>query len=50
VMYDAGGRPAARYYLENAWPSKLELGGLEAGKNEVAVEGITLCHEGFVIR
>ena len=50
VMYDSGGRPVARYHLENAWPSKVEIGGLKGDSNEVAVEGITLCHEGFEIR
>jgi len=50
VMYDTAGKPVARYHLENAWPSKLEIGGLKSGSTEVAVEGITLCHEGFEIR
>lgn len=50
VMYDAGGKPVARYHLENAWPSKVEIGGLKSDSNEVAIEGITLCHEGFEIR
>ena len=50
VMYDTNGRPAARYHLENAWPSKLEIGGLKSGSTEVAVESITLCQEGFEIR
>ena len=50
VMYDTGGRPVARYHLENAWPSKLEIGGLKSDSNEVAIEGITLCHEGFEIQ
>ena len=50
VMYDTAGKPVARYHLENAWPSKLEIGGLKSGSNEVAIEGITLCHEGFEIQ
>jgi hypothetical protein len=50
VMYDTAGKPVARYHLENAWPSKLEIGALKSDSNEVAVEGITLCHEGFEIR
>ena len=39
VMFDAAGKPVARYHLENAWPSKIELGalrgaalGLDAGR------------------
>ena len=50
MMYDTGGRPVARYHLENAWPSKLEIAGLKSDSNEVAIEGITLCHEGFEIQ
>jgi hypothetical protein len=50
VMYDTDGTAVARYHLENAWPSKLEIGGLKSGSNEVAIESITLCHEGFEIQ
>ena len=35
VMYDDDGKPVARYHLENAWPSKIELGALRAGRREV---------------
>jgi hypothetical protein len=50
VVYEPGGRPVARYHLENAWPSKIEIGALKGNGVEVPVEGITLCHEGFEIR
>ena len=50
IVYDTFGKPVARYHLEHAWPSKLEIGGLKSGSNEVAIESITLCHEGFEIR
>ena len=50
VMYDAGGRPVARYHLENAWPSKVDISGFNATGNEIAIEAITLCHEGFEIQ
>jgi len=50
VVFAHDGSPVARYHLENAWPSKLEIGGLKSGSTEVAVESITLCHEGFEIR
>jgi len=50
VMYDPAGTPVARYHLELAWPSKLEIGGLKAGANEVGIESITLCQQGFEIR
>jgi hypothetical protein len=45
VMYDSDGKPVARYHLENAWPSKIELGGLKAGANEVLMETVTIVAE-----
>ena len=42
VMYDAAGKPVARYHLENAWPSKIELGALRAGSAEVLTETVTI--------
>jgi hypothetical protein len=50
VVYDYEGSSVAHYYLENACPTKIEIGALKADGTEVAVEGITLCHEGFEIR
>ena len=35
----------ARYHLEMAWPSKLEVGGLKAGASEVLMETVTLVCE-----
>jgi hypothetical protein len=32
VMYNAAGRPVKTYYLENAWPSKVELDSRRGGK------------------
>lgn len=42
VMYDAASAPVARYHLENAWPSKIELGPLRAGSSEVLSETVTI--------
>jgi phage tail-like protein len=42
VMYDNDGHPVARYHLENAWPSQLEVAPLKAGSNEVLYETVTL--------
>lgn len=42
VMFDAAGKPVARYHLENAWPSKIELGALRAGSSEVLTETVTI--------
>jgi phage tail-like protein len=45
VMYATDGTPVARYYLEMAWPSKLEVGALKAGASEVLMETVTLVCE-----
>jgi phage tail-like protein len=45
VMYNYDGAPVARYHLENAWPSKLEVGGLKAGASEVLMETVTIVCE-----
>jgi phage tail-like protein len=45
VMYDVEGKPVARYHLENAWPSKLEVGALSAGASAVLMETVTLVSE-----
>lgn len=39
VMFDAAG---ARYHLENAWPSKIEVSMLKTGASEVLMETMTL--------
>ena len=41
VMYAADGKPVARYYLSQAWPSKLEVGALKAGPAEALYETAT---------
>ena len=45
VMYDTTGKPVARYHLEHAWPSKLEIGALKAGASEVLYETVTITAE-----
>jgi hypothetical protein len=47
VMYDSDNKPVARYYLENAWPSKIDVGSLDASKNEVSIESVEISHEGI---
>jgi phage tail-like protein len=42
VIYGADGDPVARWVMQNAWPSKMEIGALKAGSSEVLVETITL--------
>jgi len=42
TMYATDGTPVARYHLESAWPSKVEISGLKAGASEVLYETVTL--------
>jgi len=46
-LLDYDGSAIATYTIMQAWPSKYTGAALNAGSNEIAVEGITLCHEGF---
>ena len=50
TMMDYELKPVVTYSIINAWPKKYTGVGLKADSNEVAVEGITLCHEGFEIQ
>jgi phage tail-like protein len=45
VMYNYDGQPVARYHLEHAWPSKLEVSALKAGASEVLMETVTIVCE-----
>ena len=45
VMFDVGGKAVARYHLEHAWPSKIEIGALKAGASEVLMESVTIVCE-----
>jgi phage tail-like protein len=45
VMSNAEGQVVARYWLEKAWPSKIELAGLKAGASEALMETVTLTAE-----
>jgi phage tail-like protein len=47
IMYDATGKPVARYHLESAWPSKIEIGALKAGASEVLMETVTIACDGL---
>jgi hypothetical protein len=47
VMYDSNSKPVARYYLENAWPSKIDGGSFDASKNEISIETLEIAHEGL---
>lgn len=45
IMYNAAGTPVAKYWLEKAWPSKLEISAMKAGASEVMYETVTLVCE-----
>jgi phage tail-like protein len=46
-LLDYDGSAIATYTITQAWPVKYTGVSMNAGSNEVAVEGITLAHEGF---
>jgi phage tail-like protein len=46
-LIDYDGQPIVTYTLLQAWPSKYTGVAMNAGSNEVAVESVTLAHEGF---
>jgi len=47
IMYDTAGKSVARWNLVNCWPSKLSGPAGKADGNEVAVQEMTLAHEGY---
>jgi len=46
-LLDYDGSPIATYNIKQAWPSKYTGVAMNANSNEIAVESITICHEGF---
>jgi phage tail-like protein len=46
-LIDYDGSPIVTYTIKQAWPSKYTGVAMNAGSNEIAVEGVTICHEGF---
>lgn len=48
VVYDSTNKvEVARWNFENAWPTKWDVGPLNAKGNEVAIETLVLAHEGI---
>ena len=45
TMYDAGGKSVAKYWLERAWPSKIDIAAMKAGSSEIMLETVTLVCE-----
>ena len=48
VLYDSMQTEVARWNFVNGWPSVWKGADLDAGANEVAVEEVTIAHEGLV--
>jgi len=46
-LCDYDGSAIATYSILQAWPSKYTGAAMNAGANEIAVEAVTLAHEGF---
>ena len=46
-LLDYDGSSIATYNIKQAWPSKYTGVSMNANSNEIAVESITICHEGF---
>jgi len=45
VLYDYEGKPVSRYHFHHGWPSRISLGGLKAGANEILMEEVTIVCE-----
>ena len=48
TLYDAGGKPVARWQLRNVYPSKWDGPELDARTAGIAMETLQLVHEGFL--
>jgi phage tail-like protein len=47
VLYDSEGSEVGRWNFWGGWPSKWKGADLNAGENNVAVEEVTITHEGM---
>ena len=47
TMYDTAGKPVARWELIACWPAKITGPAGKADGNEIAVQELTLAHEGY---
>jgi phage tail-like protein len=45
AFYSAQGETVARYYLESAWPSLVEISGVKSGGAQILLETVTLVCE-----
>ena len=49
VLFDYAQGQVQRFSFENGWPSKVEIGKLEAGSDTVLLETITITHERLTV-
>jgi phage tail-like protein len=49
VLYDYAQGQVQRFSFENGWPSKVEVGKLEAGSDSVLLETVTITHERLTV-
>ena len=47
VLYSQTNEEMARWNFVDGWPSKIEGPQLNANNNDIAVESVTICHEGL---
>lgn len=47
VLYDYARGEVGRYNFESGWPSKVSVGTLQAGGNDILLEECTIVHEGI---
>ena len=46
-LLDRNNTPIRTYKCVNCWPSEIEIADLEGDGNDVLIESVTICHEGF---
>jgi phage tail-like protein len=49
-LLDENHSPACTWTLTNAWPSKYDGGAYKSTANEVAIESLTIVHEGMTMK
>lgn len=47
TLYSPENKAIAKYTFKKGWPCKFKGPALDAGKNEVAIEELEICHEGL---
>ena len=49
MLYDYARGEVSRFNFEAGWPSKVEVGKLQAGSDTVLLETVTITHENLVV-